>query len=145
MIRSISIKRSVEFHETDMAGIVHFSNYFRWMESAETAFFKSLEIPITNKNGPIITGWPKVGASCDFTSPLHFQDNIEIELTVCNIGNSSLSYSFEFFKIKDNKKMKVGSGEMTTVYAKFDVLEETMTASLIEDKLRKKLQILDAN
>ena len=30
--------RRVEFHETDMAGIVHFSNYFRWMESAEVDF-----------------------------------------------------------------------------------------------------------
>ena len=27
----------VEFAETDMAGIVHFSNFFRYMEMAETS------------------------------------------------------------------------------------------------------------
>ena len=35
-------QRTVEFAETDMAGIVHFSNFFRWMEATEHAFFRSL-------------------------------------------------------------------------------------------------------
>ena len=35
-------QRQVEFAETDMAGIVHFANFFRWMESAEHAFLRSL-------------------------------------------------------------------------------------------------------
>ena len=30
--------RKVEFSETDMAGLVHFSNYFRYMEIAERDF-----------------------------------------------------------------------------------------------------------
>ena len=30
--------RLVEFYETDLAGIAHFSNFYRWMESAEHAF-----------------------------------------------------------------------------------------------------------
>ena len=34
--------RRVEFAETDMAGIVHFSNFFRMMEATEHAFFRSL-------------------------------------------------------------------------------------------------------
>ena len=35
-------ERTVEFSETDMAGIVHYSNFFRYMESAEHAFFRAL-------------------------------------------------------------------------------------------------------
>ena len=34
--------RRVEFSETDMAGIVHYSNFFRYMETAEHGFFRSL-------------------------------------------------------------------------------------------------------
>ena len=30
--------RQVEFNDTDMAGIAHFTAFFRWMEEAETAF-----------------------------------------------------------------------------------------------------------
>jgi acyl-CoA thioester hydrolase len=40
------ITRRVEFSETDMAGIVHFSNFFRYMETAEHAFF-----PVTGQLG----------------------------------------------------------------------------------------------
>ena len=36
----------VQFADTDMAGIVHFSNYFRYMERAEHAFFRSLDMSI---------------------------------------------------------------------------------------------------
>jgi acyl-CoA thioesterase FadM len=39
---TFSINRRVQFAETDMAGIVHFSNYFRWMEEVEHAFFRSV-------------------------------------------------------------------------------------------------------
>ena len=42
MAHSFSMTRSVTFAETDMAGILHFSNYFRYMEEAEHAFFRSL-------------------------------------------------------------------------------------------------------
>ena len=33
--------RRVEFGDTDMAGIMHFANFFRFMESAETEFLRS--------------------------------------------------------------------------------------------------------
>lgn len=140
MTHHFSIKHSVEFYETDMAGIVHFSNYFRWMESAETSFFKKLGIPVTKKNETVITGWPKVSTSCNFTAPLRFQDEVEIELTVSKIGNSALSYSFQFFKIENDRRTKVGNSEMTTVYAKFNISEGTMAASLMEEQLRNKLE-----
>ncbi len=40
------LTRRVEFAETDMAGIVHFANFFRMMESTEHAFFRSLGFTI---------------------------------------------------------------------------------------------------
>jgi len=39
MASSFKMSRVVEFCETDMAGIVHFSNFYIWMEQAEHAFF----------------------------------------------------------------------------------------------------------
>ena len=40
---AFEIQRHVEFYETDMAGIVHFSNFFRYMETCEHAFVRSLD------------------------------------------------------------------------------------------------------
>ena len=44
MAHEFELRRRVDFHETDMAGIVHFSNFFRLMESTEHEFFRSLEL-----------------------------------------------------------------------------------------------------
>jgi len=140
MSYSITINHRVEFYETDMAGIVHFSNYFRWMESAETELFHRLEIPIAKREGSIITGWPKVETSCNFIAPLRFQDEIEITLTIKEIKNHSLCYHFHFYKIENQTKTEVAKGTMTTVFAKFNILENIISASLIEDDLRIKIQ-----
>lgn len=52
-------RRRVEFSETDMAGIVHFANFYRWMEEAEHDFFRSLglSIMVRQEDGSYI-GWP---------------------------------------------------------------------------------------
>ena len=46
MAHEYRYRRRVEFSETDLAGIVHFSNYFRYMEAAEHEFFRSLGLSI---------------------------------------------------------------------------------------------------
>ena len=48
MASSFQTHRRVEFCETDMAGIVHFSNFYKWMEQAEHEFFRSLGLSIVH-------------------------------------------------------------------------------------------------
>ena len=60
------LTRRIEFAETDMAGIVHFANFFRMMEATEHAFFRSLGFTIHGHDEGGTTGWPRVSASCDF-------------------------------------------------------------------------------
>ena len=50
------IVRQVEFSDTDMAGIMHFSNFFRFMEAAEHSFFRSLGFSI-HTTQPERVGW----------------------------------------------------------------------------------------
>ena len=38
---SHTFTRRVEFGDTDLAGIMHFSNFFRFMEAAETDFLRA--------------------------------------------------------------------------------------------------------
>src|SRR5206468_2544686 len=90
--------RRVEFSETDMAGIGHFSNFFRYMEAAEHGFFRSLGMSIVVKVEPPI-GWPRVHAQCDFKHPLRFEDEVEIHLLVREKRSKSLSYAFRLTKL----------------------------------------------
>ena len=39
-------ERRVEFSETDMAGIIHYSAYFQYMEEAEHEFLRSLGLSV---------------------------------------------------------------------------------------------------
>ena len=69
-----SIQRRVEFYETDMAGIVHFSNFFRFMEACEHAFLRSLDHELHGMLDGLETGWPRVNATCDYRAPARFGD-----------------------------------------------------------------------
>ena len=89
-----TITRRVEFSETDMAGIVHFSNFCRYMEHAEHAFFRSLDRSIVDRD--LGVGWPRVHLSCDFKKPLRFEDEVEIHLLVSAKTSKSISYQFRF-------------------------------------------------
>jgi len=97
MASSFETTRRVEFCETDMAGIVHFSNFYRWMEQAEHEFFRSLGLTIVNPqpDGTII-GWPRVSANCRFEAPVRYNDVMTVKLTVQRIGVKSLTYDIHF-------------------------------------------------
>lgn len=94
-------RRRIEFYETDMAGIVHFSNFFRFMESAEHAFFRSLGLALHEQDGAHMSGWARVQARCEYRLPLHYMDEVEIELVVRHKKKSSLAYDFVFRRVAD--------------------------------------------
>jgi YbgC/YbaW family acyl-CoA thioester hydrolase len=99
MTSAFTFTRRVEFAETDMAGIMHFSNYFRFMEAAEHAFFRSLGLTVHESTPTAMRGWARVHATCDYLAPLRYQDEVEVRLTVLEKGSSSLTYGAEFHRL----------------------------------------------
>src|SRR5438309_10706655 len=94
MTEPFRTRRRVEFADTDMAGLVHFSNYFRFMEFAEMEFLRSRGLSVADKARRL--GFPRVSASCDFTRPVRFEDVLEIAVTVERLGRKSVTYGFAF-------------------------------------------------
>src|SRR5262249_48148169 len=88
--------RRIEFCDTDMAGIVHFANFFRFMEAAEVEFLRArgLSVKITWEGESL--GFPRVAASCDFVEPARFEDLLDVTVRVARIGRKSVTYAFEF-------------------------------------------------
>lgn len=130
--------RELAFHETDMAGIAHFSNFFRWMEQAEHAFLKSLGIEPVVQDGEKFWGWPRVRASCEYHAPIRFGERFEVHLFVKEIKQKSVVYFFRFRKVlPDGGRIALAKGEMTSVYAGFDVPSQSMRAlDLVEVVLK---------
>src|ERR1700716_3519380 len=89
-------KRRIEFGDTDMAGIVHFANFFRFMESAECEFLRSLGLSVKMEWEGQSIGFPRVSAICDYIKPARFEDLLDVAVTIDRIGTKSVSYAFEF-------------------------------------------------
>jgi len=107
--------RRVEFSETDMAGIVHYSNFFRYMETAENGFFRSLGYSLVMNHFETPLGWPRVHAECDYRQPLRFEDEVEIHLLVVKKKSKAISYRFKFTKINGPERIEVARGSLTVV------------------------------
>jgi YbgC/YbaW family acyl-CoA thioester hydrolase len=132
--------RRVEFSETDMAGIVHFSNFFKYMETAEHGFFRSLGSSVVMKDGGQWLGWPRVNASCDYRKPLRFEDEVEIHLLVSQKKSKALSYVFIFRKINGPEPVEVARGTLTVVCVKLHP-DGTMAAHNIPKAFADKITV----
>ena len=115
MTDQFRVTRRVEFCETDQAGIMHFSNYFRFMETAEHAFVRSLGYSVTlpGFNPPL--GLPRVHAACDYRAPLRFEDEVEIHLLVREKKTRSLTYEFRFTNLSASPPREVARGSVVVV------------------------------
>jgi YbgC/YbaW family acyl-CoA thioester hydrolase len=106
MPSAFSILRRVQFAETDMAGIVHFSNYFRMMEEVEHAFFRSLGLSVAMQYEGMHVGWPRVSVSCDYFGPVRFEQEVELKLRVARLGEKSFNYEVDF--LVEGRRMALG-------------------------------------
>jgi len=96
MAYEFKVTRRIEFSETDMAGIVHFSNFFRFMEMAEHGFYRALGYSVIMDQFDPPLGFPRVHAECDYRKPLRFEELLEIHLLVKEKRPRVLTYLFKF-------------------------------------------------
>jgi acyl-CoA thioester hydrolase len=130
-------RRRVEFVDTDVAGIVHFSNFFRYMESAEVDFLHSLGLSVKLAWRDMALGFPRVAASCDYLKPATFEDVLDVAVTVKNLGRKSVTYGFEFSR--DGEAIARGQVTAVCVHLRAD---RSFMAIEIPDDIRSKLTAL---
>ncbi len=104
--------RRVQFSDTDMVGIVHFSMYFRYIEEAEHALWRAAGLPVIQ--GTDEAGWPRVSATFDFKNPLRFDDEVEIAVEVSAVSPRTIRYGFTLTR----QETPIASGSLTAVRAR---------------------------
>jgi YbgC/YbaW family acyl-CoA thioester hydrolase len=85
-----SLRRRVLFSETDVAGIVHFSNYFRYFEDAEHALWREAGLSVHETDSPV--GWPRISASCDYHRALKFEQEFDVRVIIAEITSRTIRY-----------------------------------------------------
>jgi YbgC/YbaW family acyl-CoA thioester hydrolase len=129
--------RRVEFADTDMAGIVHFANFFRMMEATEHAFFRSLGFSIHGHDSGSTTGWPRVSATCDYRAPLRFEEEVEIHLLVAEVRTRSIRYQFIFRRMPDG--LEVARGTLAAVCATVEKATGKLVPLSLPEKIRAQI------
>lgn len=135
--------RRIEFSDTDMAGIVHFSNLFRFVETAEHEMMRELEIPVFARTTGMISGWPRIEVSCTFLKPARFGEAIETCLRLDEIEKSTFSYRFLIRRSEtEGRTISIATGAMVVARAEVDQATGRMRSALISEELRTKLSKL---
>jgi acyl-CoA thioester hydrolase len=128
----------VEFADTDMAGIMHFAHFFRYMERAEHAFWRSLGLSVHMEIEGRTISWPRMHVSCDYRQPLRFEDEIDIELTVREIRPKAIIYDFQFRK--GGSAEIAANGAITAVCVTYDTVNNRMKAVEIPPTILGKIE-----
>jgi acyl-CoA thioester hydrolase len=131
-------RRRVEFAETDMAGIVHFAMFFRYMEEAEHALWRAAGLTIASPAETI--GWPRVSAAFDYRAPLHFQDEFEVLVEIAGVSRRTIDYAFTVTR----EARTIGRGSITTASVSKSPGEPMKSVALPPDVVARLRTVLDA-
>jgi YbgC/YbaW family acyl-CoA thioester hydrolase len=134
-----TVTRRVEFPETDLGGAVHFSNFYRYMELAEHAFFRSLGLSIHDP-APEAVKWPRVRVSCDISGRLEFEDEIEIQLLVRERRARSIVYDFTLRKLNGEPSSEVARGSFAVACVRKDSATGAMRSVPIPESIARLIE-----
>lgn len=97
----------VNYYETDQMGIVHHSNYIRWMEEARCDMLSKLGLPYSEmeKEGVMI---PVLSVSCNYKAMSYFEDTVVIKMVVEKYDGLRLNISYEMTDKKTGQLRATG-------------------------------------
>ncbi|MEK6675871.1 MAG: thioesterase family protein [Planctomycetota bacterium] len=127
------MSRRVQFAETDAAGVLHFSNYYRYMEEVEHAFWRSLGLSVIHNHSDTVISWPRVATSCEYFAPAYFEEELVLHFGISSLGESSLSYEVVF----QRGEGRIALGKTTAVCCMME--GGTFRAVRVPDTIRSKL------
>ncbi|MCI1965663.1 MAG: acyl-CoA thioesterase [Oscillospiraceae bacterium] len=91
-------------------GIVHHSNYIRWMEEARLDFLEQLGWGYRQleQSGLLI---PVTGVSCTYRSPVRFGDSVVIDVRIADYRGARLALDYRITDPDTGKQKAAGKSE----------------------------------
>lgn len=103
----IVFERKINYYETDRMGVVHHSNYIRYMEEARIYMLDKIEIPFEflEENGITI---PVLEVNCHYKYHVTFGDTVLIKLFVKEYSGVRMTVGYEINDKNTNKTVLIG-------------------------------------
>ncbi len=95
----ITFERKINYYETDRMGVVHHSNYIRFLEEARCFYFDELKMPYSDfeSNNVLI---PVLGVNCSYKQHVTFDDVLLIKVFIKNYNGVRFSVGYD---VRDKK------------------------------------------
>jgi acyl-CoA thioester hydrolase len=103
----VTVIEKVRFYETDMMGIVHHSNQIRWFEVARCEYLRQAGVDLFALMDSGIT-FPIKHVSCEYISPINYEDNIAIEARLAKLSRAQMVFSYRIVNSADGTLMAEG-------------------------------------
>lgn len=102
-----TFERKINYYETDRMGVVHHSNYIRFLEEARCQMLNQNNMPYSafEEQGVMI---PVLGVNCDYKSHVTFDDIIEIKPFVKDFNGVRLTMGYQIIHKKTGNLVLTG-------------------------------------
>ncbi len=129
-----STRITINFGDTDPAGLVYFPNIFHYCHIAMERFFQEVcGVSYSKLTGEQHVGFPTARIDGEFTIPLRYGDEIDITMTVLKVGTKSLALSY---KVTNSEGLPCA--EVSQVVVAMDLSNHSSIP--IPDHIRRSLQ-----
>lgn len=103
-------ERKANYHETDQMGVIHHSNYVKWMEEARVAFLDSLGLSYKNMETLGIYS-PVNSISLDYKNPVLFDQIVHIYIKIKEYTGVKIVLEYEIIEKESNKVCVIASSK----------------------------------
>ena len=98
-----SFETPVRWVDTDALRVVHYSNYFRYVEAAEEELYRSLGFTFKDLNEKYKIAIPRVEAFCQYKAAARFGDTLTVILRLGEKTEKTMRYDFEIERKADSE------------------------------------------
>lgn len=98
----------VIYGDTDQMGVVYYANYLRWFERGRSEFLRQIGLPY----GTIEQAgfhFPVAEVACRYEQSAHYDENIQIQTELVELGRASLSFAYRISRAADSVLLATGS------------------------------------
>jgi len=85
----------VHWVDTDVAGVMHFTNYLRYFEACEEEFYRSISLPFDEVRKEFGLRLPRVEAHCNYKAACRFNDLFDVVMRLREVGQKTITWDFE--------------------------------------------------
>ena len=104
----VTVREKVRFAETDMMGVVHHANYFRWFEMGRVEYLRQVGISLHElMNDGIV--FPISNVDCQYRASAIFDDTILIEATMAELSPVKMAFTYKVLREVDGMLLATGN------------------------------------